>query len=32
LLNTDPSLEKVIFNPRAKASSLPKNHLLTTTV
>ena len=32
LLKTDPSLENVMFNPRAKASSFPKNHLLTTTV
>ena len=32
LLKTDPSLEIVMFRPRANASSLPKNHLLTTTV
>jgi len=32
LLNTDPSLEIVMFNPRANANSLPKNHRLTTTV
>lgn len=32
LLNTDPSLEIVMFSPSANASSFPKNHQLTTTV
>jgi len=32
LLNTDPSQDIVMLRPSANASSLPKNHQLTTTV
>jgi hypothetical protein len=32
LFTTDPNQDTVMFKPKAKASSFPKNHQLTTTV